>query len=37
MHQRLIRHLTDDNLHKLRKEFAPDYEIINTTKFIYHP
>lgn len=22
--------------HKIRKEFAPDYEIINTTKFIYH-
>ena len=23
-------------LRKLRKEFAPDYEVINTTKFIYH-
>ena len=25
-----------DYLHKLRKEFAPDYEVINSTKFIFH-
>ena len=26
----------DKYMAKIRKEFAPDYEVINTTKFIYH-